>query len=211
MIIAIDGPSASGKSSLARRLALHFGLPHLNTGSLYRAVAKQLLDRGLSLEDKAAAVEAAHRIDPAALAAPELAHHSYSEPASTVAAMPEVRAALLAYQRDYVARARADVGAVIEGRDIGTVICPDAEYKFYITASVEERAKRRYREMAALGKDVSEDGILADIKRRDERDSTRATAPLMMAPDAYLLDTTKLDIETALQAAIAHIEAARRV
>ncbi len=211
MIIAIDGPSASGKSSLARRIAGHFGLPHLNTGSLYRAVAKQLMDRGLPLDDAAAAVEAALNLEERALADPQLGHHSYADPASTIAALPEVRRALLAFQHDYIAKARSSGGAVIEGRDIGTVICPDADRKLYITADVEERAKRRYREMVACGRDVSEDDILADLKLRDERDSNRATAPLRQAADAYLLDTTKLDIETALQAAIAYIEAGRRI
>ncbi|MGZ8396391.1 MAG: (d)CMP kinase [Rhodoplanes sp.] len=205
MIIAIDGPAASGKGTLGKRLAEHFALRHLDTGLIYRAVAKALIDAGHPLDDDARAVEAARRLDPAAFD-DGLKSHAIGEAASIVSAIPELRKALLAFQRDFAAQ---PPGAVLDGRDIGTVICPDAEVKIFVTATPEARAHRRFRELCANGQRVSEADILADIVRRDQRDTTRAVAPLAPAPDAHLLDTTHLDIDAAFRAAIAIVEAAR--
>jgi cytidylate kinase len=205
MIIAIDGPAASGKGTLGKRLAEHYALRHLDTGLIYRAVAKALIDAGHPLDDDARAVEAARRLDPAAFDE-SLKSHAIGEAASIVSAIPELRKALLAFQRDFAAQ---PPGAVLDGRDIGTVICPDAEVKIFVTATPEARAHRRFRELCANGQRVSEADILADIVRRDQRDTTRAVAPLAPAPDAHLLDTTHLDIDAAFRAAIAIVEAAR--
>ena len=205
MIIAIDGPAASGKGTLGKRLAEHYALRHLDTGLIYRAVAKALIDAGHPLDDDARAVEAARRLDPAAFD-DGLKSHAIGEAASIVSAIPELRKALLAFQRDFAAQ---PPGAVLDGRDIGTVICPDAEVKIFVTATPEARAHRRFRELRANGQRVSEADILADIVRRDERDTKRAVAPLAPAPDAHLLDTTHLDIDAAFRAAIAIVEAAR--
>jgi cytidylate kinase len=205
MIIAIDGPAASGKGTLGKRLAEHYGLHHLDTGFIYRAVAKALLDAGHPLDDRARAVAAARRLDPTAFDE-SLKSHAIGEAASIVSAMPEVRAALLAFQRNFAAE---PPGAVLDGRDIGTVICPAAEVKIFVTATPEARARRRFLELSANGQRVSEADILADILRRDERDIKRAVAPLRPAPDAHLLDTTHLDIDAAFRAAIAIVEAAR--
>lgn len=210
MIIAIDGPAASGKSSLAHLIAQHFDLPHMNTGALYRAVARDVLRRGQSPGDADAAASAARNLDENSLRDAALSGHDLAEPASIVAAIPEVRQALLAFQRDYIAKARAARGAVIEGRDIGTVICPDADRKLFITASVEERARRRYLEMAAKGGNADAAVIMADLQQRDDRDRGRSAAPLTQAADAYLLDTTKLDIQSALQAAVDYISTGKR-
>jgi cytidylate kinase len=207
MIIAIDGPAASGKGTLGKRLAAHFGLRHLDTGLLYRAVAKALLDAGHSLEahDRAAAV--AETLDPATFDERVLKSHAIGEAASIVSAFPEVRRALLALQREF---AKSPPGAVLDGRDIGTVIVPGADVKIFLTASARERARRRVGELASQGERAEEAAILADIERRDERDRTRAVAPLAPAPDAHLLDTTHLDIDAALRAAIEIVNAARR-
>lgn len=205
MIIAIDGPAASGKGTLGKRLAEHYALRHLDTGLIYRAVAKALIDAGHLLDDGARAVEAARRLEPAAFD-DGLKSHAIGEAASIVSAIPELRKALLAFQRDFAAQ---PPGAVLDGRDIGTVICPDAEVKIFVTATPEARAHRRFRELCANGQRVSEADILADIMRRDQRDTTRAVAPLAPAPDAHLLDTTHLDIDAAFRAAIAIVEAAR--
>jgi cytidylate kinase len=206
MIIAIDGPAASGKGTLGKRLAAHFGLRHLDTGLLYRAVAKALLDAGRPLDDTPAAVAAARALDPAGFDEKVLKSHAIGEAASLVSAISEVRTALLAFQRDF---GRAPPGAVLDGRDIGTVIFPDAEVKILVTATAQERARRRARELAAAGAKVSEAEILADILRRDERDMTRPVAPLRPAPDAHLLDTTHLDIDAAFRAAVEIVEAVR--
>jgi cytidylate kinase len=206
MIIAIDGPAASGKGTLGKRLAAHFGLRHLDTGLLYRAVAKALLDQGYPLDDRARAVAAAHALDPARCDEAALKTHAVGEAASIVSAIPDVRAALLAYQRAF---AKSAPGAVLDGRDIGTVIAPDADVKIFVTASPQERARRRARELAAQGIAANEADILADIARRDERDRSRAVAPLEPAPDAHLLDTTHLDIDAAVRAAIDIVKAAR--
>ncbi len=206
MIIAIDGPAASGKGTIAKKLAARYGLPHLDTGLLYRAVAKALLDQGAPLDDTACAAAAAAALDPARFDEVALKAPAIGEAASVVSALPEVRAALLAFQRAF---ASAPGGAVIDGRDIGTVVCPDADVKLFVTASPEERARRRAAELAAMGTPTGEAEVLADILRRDERDRTRAAAPLRRADDAALLDTTHLDIDAAVRAAVDIVEAAR--
>lgn len=199
MIIAIDGPAASGKGTLAKRLAATFGLPHLDTGLLYRATARLVLDAGQDIADANAAVAAAKRLDPATLDEARLRGKDMGEAASVVAAVPDVRAALVAAQRDF---ARGPAGAVLDGRDIGTVICPDADAKIFVTASAEARARRRLLELEAKGERVDHAAVLDDILRRDARDSGRASAPLQAAADAVELDTTDLDIEAAFAAAL---------
>jgi cytidylate kinase len=203
MIIAIDGPAASGKGTLGKRLAAHFGLRHLDTGLLYRAVAKALLDAGRPLDDRAHAVAAAKALDPARFDEQALKGHAIGEAASIVSAIPEVREALLAFQRDFAAK---PPGAVLDGRDIGTVICPDADMKIFVIAAPQERARRRAAELKAAGQPADEASILEDIKRRDERDRSRSVAPLVPAPDAYELDTTHLDVNAAVAAAIDLVE-----
>lgn len=206
MIIAIDGPAASGKGTLGKRLAAHLGFRHLDTGLLYRAVAKAVLDTGGELADRPRAATAARALDPAALEENVLKVQSMGEAASIVSAYPEVRAALLQLQRDFAA---APPGAVLDGRDIGTVICPDADVKIFVTASPAVRARRRALEFAARGAPHDEARILEDILRRDERDRSRAVAPLVPAADAHLLDTSHLDIDAAFRAALTIVEAAR--
>jgi cytidylate kinase len=205
MIIAIDGPAASGKGTLGKRIAAHYGLAHLDTGKLYRAVARDTLALGNSTGDASAALMAAQALDIKTLGDPHLMDGRLGEAASIVASHPDVRQALLAYQRDF---ARRKPGAVLDGRDIGTVICPDADVKLFVTATPEERARRRYRELQAAGNGISEAEVLADIRRRDDRDKNRAAAPLVQAEDAVLLDTTNLDIDAAFKAAIDLIGAA---
>ena len=205
MIIAIDGPAASGKGTLGKRIATHYGLSHLDTGKLYRAVARDTLAMGASPSDASAAFEAAEALDPKTLGDPALIEGKLGEAASIVASHPSVRKALLDYQRGF---ARRKPGAVLDGRDIGTVICPDADVKLFVTASAEERARRRYCELKRAGIPVCEGEVLADIRRRDERDKGRAAAPLKRAEDAVLLDTTNLDIDAAFKAAIDVIDAA---
>jgi cytidylate kinase len=200
MIIAIDGPAASGKGTLGKRLAAHFGLRHLDTGLLYRAVAKAVIDAGGAPGDRARAAAAAQALDPTRFDEAALKSQALSEAASVVSAFPEVRAAILDYQRAFAA---VPPGAVLDGRDIGTVICPDADVKIFVTATPEVRARRRHAELEAAGSAVNEADVLADILRRDERDRSRAVAPLKPAADAHLLDTTRLDIEAAFQAALA--------
>jgi CMP/dCMP kinase len=206
MIIAIDGPAASGKGTLGKRLAAHYGLAHLDTGLIYRAVAKALVDAGQSPGDVQAAAAAAKALDPSHFDEVALKAHSISEAASIVSAIPEVRDALLAFQREFAAR---PPGAVLDGRDIGTVICPNADVKIYVTATPEVRARRRSAEYRAQGRNIEEAAVLADIRKRDERDQNRAAAPLRRAPDAHLLDTTHLDIDAAIRAAIDIVEASR--
>ncbi|HEY7662048.1 MAG TPA: (d)CMP kinase [Xanthobacteraceae bacterium] len=206
MIIAIDGPAASGKGTLGKRLAAHYGLRHLDTGLIYRAVAKALLDAGHSPGNHARAVAAAEALDPARFEETALKRQDVGEAASRVSAIPEVRAALLALQRNF---GRTPPGAVLDGRDIGTVIFPDADVKIFVTASPEVRAARRASELVAAGQRVGDAEVLADIRRRDARDMGRAAAPLKAAPDAHLLDTTHLDIDAAFRAAVAIVEAVR--
>jgi len=205
MIIAIDGPAASGKGTLAKRIAAHYGLRHLDTGALYRAVARDTLAHGGDLTDASAAATVAARLDVATLGDPALRTPGLGEAASVVARHADVRAVLLEYQRNF---ARGEPGAVIDGRDIGTVICPDADVKLFITAAPEERAHRRFLELVQNGTKIKESEVLADIRARDERDRTRGASPLRQAEDAALLDTTNLDIDAAFRAAIDLIEAA---
>ncbi len=203
MIIAIDGPAAAGKGTIAQRLATHFRLPYLDTGLLYRAVGRDMLAQGLDLEDGALAGRVAAALDPAELKDPALRGHGAGEMASRVAVHPEVRRALLAFQRDFAGRPG---GAVLDGRDIGTAVCPDADVKIYVTATPEVRARRRTAELNAKGRDVPYERILAEIAARDARDAGRSLAPLTRAPDAHVLDTTNLDPEAAFRAAVAIVE-----
>jgi len=203
MIIAIDGTAAAGKSTIARRVAQTYGLPHLDTGSLYRAVARDVMAASHALDDARAAAYAAKRLDPTTLGDPNLRLKGNGEAASVVAAIPEVRAALLDFQRGF---ANQPGGAVVEGRDIGTVVCPDANAKIFVTASAESRAARRHRELVGYGVEITEESVLAEIKARDKRDSERAISPLKPAQDALLLDTTELDIEKAVAAALELID-----
>ena len=205
MIVAIDGPAASGKGSLGKRVAAHYGLAYLDTGQLYRAVARDTLAAGDDPTDVAAALKAAQALNPQSLDDASLRTPELGEAASLVARHPQVREMLRAYQRTF---ARRKPGAVIDGRDIGTVICPDADVKLFVTAAPEERARRRYLELKQNGAKVTPREVLSDIKARDERDQNRATAPLRMAEDAVLLDTTKLDIDAAFRVAIDVIDAA---
>ena len=205
MIIAIDVPAASGKGTLGKRVAAYYGLAHLDTGKLYRAVARDTLAAGASPADQAAGLAAAEALDLGTLGDPFLMDGRLGEAASIVASHAAVRNALLAYQRAF---ARRKPGVVLDGRDIGTVICPEADVKLFVTATPEERARRRFLELKAAGMAIGEAEVLADIRRRDERDKNRAAAPLRQAEDAYLLDTTNLDIDAAFKAAIALIDAA---
>lgn len=203
MIIAIDGPAAAGKSTLARRIAAHYGLPHLDTGSLYRAVARDLIKSGNALTDATAAATAARMLDPSTLSDPALRVKGYGEAASVVAAISEVRTALLSFQREF---ARQSGGAVVEGRDIGTVVCPNADAKIFVTATSVSRAKRRYLELRNYGVDTTEETVLREIEERDRRDRERPISPLRPAEGALLLDTTELDIEKAFAAALELID-----
>jgi cytidylate kinase len=203
VIIAIDGPAASGKGTLARRLARHFGLAHLDTGRLYRAVAQRVLAGGGDPADAAAAEAAARALAPADLADPALRTEHVAQVSSVVAAIPAVRRALLAFQRDF---ARRPPGAVLDGRDIGTVICPAAEAKLFVTASTEARARRRFRELRDGGEPAIYEAVLQDLRVRDARDSDRRAAPLVPADDAFVLDTTALDADAAFVAALEFIE-----
>ena len=207
MIIAIDGPAASGKGTLAKRLAAHFGLPHLDTGLLYRAVARTLADAGTPLTEEAEAARVAAGLDPRALADPRLRGAEMGEAASVVSAFQSVRDALLEFQRSFAAQA---TGAVLDGRDIGTVVCPLADVKLFVTAAPEERARRRHLELLARNEQAEFTAILEDIRRRDERDLTRATAPLKAADDATVLDTTNLDADAVFRAALDVVESRRR-
>jgi len=196
--VAIDGPAASGKGTISRAVAAHFGLAHLDTGLLYRAVGRRMLE-GEAPEAAAAALTSEDVSDPDALRGADVA-----QAASKVAAIPEVRAALVDFQRAFASRAG---GAVLDGRDIGTVICPDAVAKLFVTASAEVRALRRHRELLERGVETSYEAVLADVHERDERDAGRSTAPMIAAPDAVLLDTSVLSIDEAVAAAIGAVQA----
>jgi cytidylate kinase len=202
MIIAVDGPAASGKGTIARALARHYGLPHMDTGLLYRAAALNLLQTGGDPESEFAAARACDlsQID---FSDPELKSETVGGIASRISAYPLVRQTLLERQRSFAAQPG---GAVLDGRDIGTVIAPDAEAKLFVTARAEVRAERRFAELKAAGLDVHYEDVLADIHARDARDSGRAAAPLVQAPDAVLLDTSDLDPSQAVAAAIAAVE-----
>src|SRR6185437_12709451 len=206
MIIAIDGPAASGKGTLGKRLAHHYGYRHLDTGVIYRAVAKALLDEGFDLTDEARAVAAAMELDPEKFGRPELKTQRIGDAASVVSALPSVREALVSFQRQFAAD---PPGAVLDGRDIGTVICPNADVKIFVVADPQVRAHRRTLEALARGEEADEAMVLADILKRDERDRNRAAAPLKAADDAHILDNSNLDIEGGVRAAIAIIEAVR--
>ncbi|HVI98844.1 MAG TPA: d(CMP) kinase [Sphingomonas sp.] len=206
MIIAVDGPAASGKGTIARALAHHYKLPHLDTGLLYRAVAATVLQHELDPEIEADAV-ASCDFDDLLLGDPELRTDRVGQIASIVSAHPLVRAALLQRQRRF---ARQPGGAVLDGRDIGTVIAPEAEVKLFVKATPTIRARRRHAELQRQGANLSFDRVLADIRARDQRDAQRAAAPLVQAPDAVLLDTSFLSIEAAVQKAIDLVEAKRR-
>jgi len=205
MIIAVDGPAAAGKGTLARALATHFGLHFLDTGSLYRMVALAVLNRNADPYDPKAATAAAENLDPKSFDTEALRDEEVGKAASIVAAIPSVRVALLDLQRVFAAR---KPGAVLDGRDIGTVVCPDAEAKIFVTASPEERARRRTRELQQRGDNITYEAVLTDIRERDDRDSRRAYAPLVPAADAFVLDTSNLDIDAAIAAAIRHVDLA---
>ncbi len=205
-LVAIDGPAAAGKGTLAERLAGHLGLPYLDTGLLYRTIGKLMAERGFDLDDGELAGQFAAGLDPRDLKRPDLRGREAGELASRVAVHPQVRAALVDFQRAF---ATTPPGAVLDGRDIGTVICPDADVKIFVTASPEVRARRRTDELAAKGRDVRYETILAETRERDERDSNRATAPLRPADDAVILDTSTLDRDGAFAAAVAIVEARR--
>jgi len=201
-IVAIDGPAASGKGTLARRLAERFGLAHLDTGKLYRATAFLVLAAGADPADPAAAAAAARRVDPARLADPALLSEEVAQASSIVAAIPAVRAALLDRQREFAAHPPAPFrGSVLDGRDIGTAVCPEATVKLFVTASREARAERRARELRERGATVIYGDVLQDMKERDARDSGRRVAPLAAAPDAVTIDTTSLDADQAFELA----------
>lgn len=205
-VIAVDGPAASGKGTLSKRIAAHYGLPHLDTGLLYRAVARLLLDKNRPLDDEQAAAAAAWALNLAFIDESRLRGAEMGDAASKISVIPAVRAALLDRQRDFAAQ---EPGAVLDGRDIGTVVCPDAAAKLFVTASPEERARRRHRELAGRGDGPPYEAVLADIRQRDARDMGRASAPLRQAADAVLLDTTALDVEAAFLRALEMVESAR--
>ncbi|PZU81185.1 MAG: (d)CMP kinase [Shinella sp.] len=203
--VAIDGPAAAGKGTLSRQIASHYGFHHLDTGLTYRAVAKALLDAGQPLDNEAIAEETALAIDLAGLDRSVLSQHQIGETASKIAVMPKVRRALVEAQRKFAAKTP---GTVLDGRDIGTVVCPEAPVKLYVTASPEVRARRRYDEIVSGGGSADFNDVFADVKKRDERDMGRADSPLKPADDAHLLDTSEMSIEAAFQAARTFIDAA---
>lgn len=206
MIIAVDGPSAAGKGTVARAVAQELGYHFLDTGSLYRMVGLAMLQAGHSEADAQAAAQLARSLDPSRVADGELRTEAVAAMASKVAVIPEVRRALLDFQRSFATR---EPGAVLDGRDIGTVVCPDADVKLYITASAEVRAERRTRELRQSGQPVTYEEILADVQARDERDSSRATAPLRPADDAVIIDTSDMSVPEAVAAALQAIRSGR--
>ena len=200
--IAIDGTFASGKGTLAARLATHYGLPYLDTGKLYRAVAKRVMDTTTSPDDGAACAAHAHKLNAKELSDPVLKSGPVGAMASKIAVYPPVREALLQFQKDFAAK-----GAVLDGRDIGTVICPNAAVKLFVDAEPEERARRRHVELTGYGETITFETVLAQLRERDARDSGRDIAPLKPAEDAHLLDTTNLSIERAFEVAISICDA----
>jgi cytidylate kinase len=205
-VIAVDGPAASGKGTIAVKLGALYSYPVLDSGLLYRAVGVKVLERGQSLDDVAAALDAARTLDPAELEQPMVRTRAAGEAASRVAVHSPVRQALREFQQVFAAR---EPGAVIDGRDIGTVIAPHAPAKLYVTATPETRAERRWKQLTGQGEAVGYEDILADIRVRDERDSARADSPMTMAADAVLLDTTEMTIDAAFDAARRIVETAR--
>lgn len=203
--IAIDGPAAAGKGTLSRKIAETYGFHHLDTGLTYRATAKALLDAGLTLDDEALAEKIALGLDLAGLDRSALSSHEIGEAASKIAVMTPVRRALVTAQRRF---AEKEPGTVLDGRDIGTVVCPDAPVKLYVTASADVRARRRYDEIIANGGQADYDRIFAEVKKRDERDTGRDDSPLKPAEDAHLIDTSEMSIEAAFKAARRLIDAA---
>ncbi|MEE2878167.1 MAG: (d)CMP kinase [Pseudomonadota bacterium] len=204
MIIAIDGTLASGKGTIAARLAAHFGLPHLDTGRLYRATGVAAMKAGVALDDAKALAEVASTLDPGSFEEAELRTAEAGVAASKVAVIPDVRAALLQLQRDFANQA---AGAVLDGRDIGTVVCPEADAKLWVDADIEVRAQRRHKELQAAGDTITKDELLQQLRERDERDRNRKDAPMKMAADAVLIDTTHLTIDAAVEKARATVEA----
>lgn len=203
-VVAIDGPAAAGKGTVAKAVAAHFGFAHLDTGLLYRVVGRVALEKiGPSLEEDAV-IALATEVSEADLERDDLRTAAVAQAASKVAVIPEVREALVTFQQTFAARAG---GAVLDGRDIGTVICPDADVKLFVTASAEVRAERRYKELAARGEETDFDTVLADVQARDARDSERDVAPLAAAEDAIVLDTSDMSIDDAVAAAIAAVDA----
>ena len=207
VIVAIDGPAASGKGTLARRLAAHYDFAYLDTGSLYRAVGQAVREVGGDPADATAALAAARALDMTRIDEKAIRTREAGEAASLVAVMPEVRAAILHFQRDFAANPPGGKrGAVLDGRDIGTVVCPNADVKIFVTASPEVRAHRRWLELKGSGSTISEAQVLEDTKERDKRDAERAASPMKQADDAHLLDTTDLSIETAFGEAVRIID-----
>ena len=203
MIIAVDGPAASGKGTLARRLAAHFGYAYLDTGKIYRAVGYRVLKAGGDPEDPDAALAAARALQPDDLENPELTSDRAAVAASKVAAMESVRAVLLGFQQGFAADPPDGApGAVLDGRDIGTVVCPEAPSKLFVTADVEERAKRRHKELLDKGGASIYSRVLQALKDRDARDSNRSASPLVAAPDAIVIDTTTMDPDEAFASAL---------
>jgi len=207
MIIAIDGPAAAGKGTIAERLAAHYRLPHLDTGLLYRAIGKEMEERGIDLDNAKAAGKIARALDTHKLSDPNLRGREAGELASRVAVHEPVRTALLRFQRDFAHRPG---GAVLDGRDIGTAVCPDADVKIFVTASPEVRALRRTNELKVKGRNVNFGTILGEIRERDARDSGRAIAPLKAADDAHVIDTTHLNADEAFKEALAIVEKAQK-
>ncbi|HJQ59730.1 MAG TPA: (d)CMP kinase [Vineibacter sp.] len=211
LVITVDGPSAAGKGTLARRLAAHYGLAHLDTGSLYRAVGRRVLRQGRDPADATYAAEVARDLQPVDLEDSELRSEAASQAASVVAAIAAVRTNLLDWQRQFAARPPGGrPGAVLDGRDIGTVICPDAAAKLFVTAGLEARAERRFRELQAAGANPIRRAVLDEMAARDRRDSERATAPLAPAQDAFVIDTSTLDADAVFERAVAFIDSKTR-
>jgi cytidylate kinase len=208
-VIAVDGPTASGKGTLARRIAAALDFAHLDTGTLYRAVAAKLLEAGANPDDAVAAAQVAEALTTEDLNRPDLRRESVSQAASRVARLSSVREALLDFQRRFARRPPdGRAGAVLDGRDIGTVVCPEAEVKLFVTASAEVRAVRRHRELLDRGEESIYARVLQDLEERDARDSGRAVAPLKAARDAVAIDTSDMDIDTAFEAAMTAVEEA---
>ncbi|MEM6849452.1 MAG: (d)CMP kinase [Pseudomonadota bacterium] len=204
MIIAVDGPAASGKGTISKRLAKHYGLRHLDTGRTYRAVAKAMMEAGTPFDDVAGAIKVARELDFGSLSDPSLVAPEYGEGASRIAVLADLRVVLVARQKAFAQN--ADPGAVLDGRDIGTVVCPEAALKLYVTASVEERARRRSLEVYGVETGERYDALLSSLRVRDERDASRAASPLRPAEDAHIIDTTRMTIDEAVNAASRLVE-----